>query len=150
MQDCNTLTAKVGRSSTDLTTLGTPVAVIGTYNCSLVRTDTGRYKYYEAYNYDLDTKSFVYNCSDSSCVAPPAYSQYSLVYNNGDFEGSACPGNAHNHPPYNYYTAQQGLANGTVLYSDQTLQSIAADGYYSNGIYNWYVSSGVMGDQQPC
>jgi hypothetical protein len=56
MTDCNTLTAKVGRSTTDLSTLGATVVVIGQYNCSSIHTDTGRYNYYEAYDYDLDTK----------------------------------------------------------------------------------------------
>jgi len=153
MTDCNTLTAKVGRSTTDLATLGTPVAIIGLYNCSLVHTDTGRYDYYEPYDYDLDTKTFVSSCSDPDyCVAPPPYSQYTLVYNNGDFEGSACPGNAHNHLPYTYYTNNEGLANGTTLYSNPELTDTVADGYYSNEIFNWDIfgGNGILTNQTPC
>ena len=149
MTDCNTSTAKVGRSTNPIT--GSFVAVIGLYNCSLVRQDTERHTYYEVYDYDLDTKTFVDNCSDTNyCVAPPSYLQYTLVYNNGDFASSACPGNSGNGSPTTYYTNNQPLSNGTTLYSDTGLTSLANDGYYSNGVYNWDVYSGVMSNQTPC
>ena len=149
MTDCNTSTAKVGRSTNPIT--GPFVAVIETYNCSLVRQDTQRYTYYEAYNYDLDGRIFVDNCSDTNyCVAPPPYLQYTLVYNNGDFASSACPGNTGNSGPNTYYTNNQPLSNGTTLYSDSGLTSIVNDGYYSNNVYNWDVFSGVMSNQTGC
>jgi hypothetical protein len=157
MTDCTTSTAKVGRSTTDLATLGTPVAIIGTYNCSLVHTDTGRHTYYEAYDYDLDTKTYVDNCSNAACVAPPAYNTFSLTYNNGDFESNACPGNPHNQGPNNYYTNNTStIANGTVLYANTSLASgqEVADGYYYYGPSgNYYVVSGgngILTDQTPC
>jgi hypothetical protein len=157
MTDCTTLTAKVGRSTVDLATLTPSTALIGPYNCSLVHTDRGRTAYYEAYDYDLDTKTYVDNCSVSDCVAPPAYNTFSLTYNNGDFESNACPGNLHNQGPNNYYTNNTStISNSTVLYANTSLApgQEVADGYYYYGPSGKYYTvsggNGILTDQTPC
>jgi hypothetical protein len=157
MLDCDPVAPKVGRSSTDLSTLTPSTALIGQYNCSLVRTDTGRTAYYEAYDYNLDGVTYVDSCSASDCVAPPAYNTFSLTYNNGDFESSACPGNPHNQGPNNYYTNNTStIANGTVLYANTSLApgQEVADGYYyygpSGNYYEVSGGNGTLTNQTPC
>jgi len=52
-----------------------------------------------------------------------------------------------------YYGSTGGtLSNGFVLFADSSLSVFAPNGYYSNGIYSWFVSgdSGVMSGQTSC
>jgi cell division septation protein DedD len=153
MGPCDGVGTAIGRSSTDLSTISNATVAVSPYTCYLVRPDTGRFSYYEPYNYNLDGVVFLENCYDASCSTPPLFSQYVLVYNSGDFATSACPGNTDNKLPNYYYTFGVGLANGVTLYSSPNLGAfIANDGYYSNGVFNWeiYGGNGVLQNQTPC
>jgi hypothetical protein len=161
MTDCNTLTAKVGRSTTDLATLGTPVAIIGLYNCSLVHTDTGRYTYYEPYDYDLDTKTFVSNCSDPDyCVQPPTYGTYNGKANNGDrgsYSDSCGPVGVNGTGLWTVYTYNnQPLVEGTKIYVNpidainQNPAGLSDPGGFSYGGYWWETAGGQLGVRNDC
>jgi hypothetical protein len=153
MSPCNGTGSATGRSSTDLSTISDATVAVSLYTCYLVHPDTGTYSYHKDYTYNLDGVTFLPNCSDSNCVAPPIYSQWLLTYNNGDFASSACSGNSGNRQPALYYTeAGTPLNNGSVLYSSPNLgQSTASQGYYSNGSFNWeIVSDGILTNQTPC
>ena len=153
MGPCDGVGTAIGRSSMDLSTISNATVAVSPYTCYLVRPDTGRFSYYEPYNYNLDGVIFLENCYDASCSTPPLFSQYVLVYNSGDFATSACPGNTDNKLPNYYYTFGVGLANGVTLYSSPNLGAfIANDGYYSNGVFNWeiYGGNGVLQNQTPC
>jgi len=153
MSPCNGIGSAVGRSSTDLSFISDATVAVSLYTCYLVHPDTGTYAYNKPFTYNLDGVTFLPNCSDSNCVAPPIYSQWLLTYNNGDFASSACSGNSGNRQPALYYTeAGTPLNNGSVLYSSPNLgQSTASQGYYSNGAFNWeVVSDGILTNQTPC
>ena len=98
------------------------------------------------------TTTAVPTTSTTTSTTTPAFSLYSLTYNNGDFASSACDGNTGNVGPFNYYTASQPLANGTILYSDSALTTPASNGYYSNSIFNWEItdSLGTLSNQTSC
>ncbi len=74
---------------------------------------------------------------------------FSVAYSAVD-EATACS----NFPLTNtstYYTAAgDGLWSGNTLYSDNTLTTIATDGFYSNGNYVWEIISGTLTNQVLC
>lgn len=153
MSSCDGLTNVTGRSSSDISIIGPITVMVPPNTCYTIHLDFGTTSFHQNYTYNIDNLTPVTDCNDSNCEVPPIYSQWLLTYNNGDFASSACSGNSGNRQPALYYTeAGTPLNNGSVLYSVPTLgQFTAANGYYSNGIFNWeIVSDGILTNQTPC
>lgn len=154
MLPCQGIGPKIGRSTYDLSSSSNTTVVVSPNICYLVKVDDLiKYGYNNPYDYDLDKKDFVENCNDDKCKKPVDYTTWQLTYNNGDFSNNACPNNRGNQGPNSYYTKLEGLTNGVVLYIDNGLTNVAANGYYSNGEYSWTISEGdgkINGNPDNC
>jgi hypothetical protein len=88
--------------------------------------------------------------STTTSTTTIAFSTYSLQPSNIDQAG-ACS----DYPAglLNFYTAFGAtLQDGTIIYTDTALTTLAADGYYSNGAFSWATSggTGVLANETAC
>ena len=160
MLPCQGIDPKIGRSSSDLSSLSNTTVVVSPYTCYLVQVDNLiKYGYNNPYDYDLDKlTNFVENCNNENCKAPQQYIEW-RGYTSPDGDGaSACNVGklgVNTASVYTYYT--DSLVKGTFLYANPTAaqnqdqtQGTGLSNFSREELFYWEINNSILGDKEVC
>ena len=142
-------TYNLGLNYSWVTSGGGNVVVTDSYGnvwCQLIGASPGTLTFPNV-TYD-DLSNITVEIGDANACSPIPNGSFYLSYSLVD-GGTACVSTGST----TYYTSSGvGLQDGTTLYTDLSLTTLAPDGFYSNGNYSWEITSGtgVLSNQTLC